>query len=73
MSCFNLLQFGQRTEGTMTQQKENADLLAQFQAREAGVADLVSLYDKIEAVYSSSVQALQPDQTVTISDSTNFR
>lgn len=50
--------------------QENLDLVKQLETREAGVADLLEFYTRVEKVYSAASRASEEPLTVT-SNSTN--
>ena len=53
------------------QERENERLQGEFERREAGVADMMELYDKVEAVYVRASASIVESDTVYTSDSTN--
>ncbi len=56
----------------MTKEQEAEAIIDQLQSREAGVADLIEHYEKVELFYTSCVAALQEPQTIIASNTTNL-
>lgn len=55
----------------ISKQMENEALTKEFKSREAGVTELLELYDRIEADYIIASQALKARDITTTSNSTN--
>ena len=53
------------------QERESERLQGEFERREAGVADMMELYDKVEAVYVRASASIVESDAVYTSDSTN--
>lgn len=53
------------------QERESERLQGEFERREAGVADMMELYDKVEAVYVRASASIAESDAVYTSDSTN--
>jgi hypothetical protein len=53
--------------------EENKEMQKQLEEREAGVAELFEFYSRIEAIYTSTLKALEEGQTVRTRAATNFR
>ena len=54
-----------------TQEQEAASLMAEFEGREAGVADIMEFYEKVEEVYIQASTAISQIEIVYTSDSTD--
>ena len=54
-----------------SKQMENEALTKEFESREAGVTELLELYDRVEADYVIASQALKAGDITTTSNSTN--
>ncbi len=52
--------------------QEGQEIIKQFEAREAGVAELAVFYERLEAVYIQASQTLQEESPVIISNSANL-
>ena len=50
---------------------EGEAMIEEFEAREAGVAELAALYDRIEAIYVEASQTLLADPPTIVSDAAN--
>ena len=48
-----------------------AELTHQYEEREAGIIDLLDLYESIEAIYSAAAEASSETPLATTSNSTN--
>ena len=57
---------------TTTKDQERELLLGGFEDREAGVADLMELYERIEDVYVRASASAPESEVVYTSDSTNI-
>jgi hypothetical protein len=54
-----------------SREKGRQDLTAEFEAREAGVADLFQLYARLESVYAAASKALEENIASMASNSAN--
>ena len=57
----------------ITKDKENEEILERFENKEAGVAELLEFYARVEAIYVSSSKALDETEVAATSNSTNSR
>ena len=57
---------------TQDKDKENEAMQEQFLEDEAGVAELLELYTKVEGVYGSALEATKQDYVTCDTGSTNF-
>ncbi len=55
-----------------TKDQERESLVDEFENREAGVADLMELYERIENVYVQASASVPDSEIVYTSDSTNI-
>lgn len=56
----------------MTKEQEAAAIIDQLRSSEAGVADLIEHYEKVERFYTSCLLAPQEPQTIIASNTTNL-
>ena len=56
----------------MTKDQEMESLADAFEENEAGVADLMELYERVESVYAQASASISDHQAVYTSDSTNI-
>ncbi len=69
----NICRYERRGAIEMTSpDEEKESLVAEFEEREAGVGDLMELYDLVEAVYVAASASLGDSQVGYTSDSTNL-
>ena len=55
----------------MNRQQELDSLGREFESREAGVAELMELYEKLEGIYAAASESLAEEQPSHTTDSTN--
>jgi len=53
--------------------QENKDLTRQFEAKEAGVAELFEFYARVEPVYIAASKVLEEGNSITTSNKANTR
>ncbi len=57
----------------ITKDKEKEEILERFENKEAGVAELLEFYARVEAIYVSSSKVLEETQVAMTSNTTNPR
>jgi hypothetical protein len=57
----------------MSRAEEHEALVRAAEAREAGVADLMSFYARVEEVYAAASRALQQEETDRTTNAANLR
>ncbi len=57
----------------ITKDKENEEILERFENKEAGVAELMEFYARVEAIYVASSKVLDETEVTATSNSTNLR
>jgi hypothetical protein len=50
---------------------ENASLIKELEKKEAGVKELFEFYAGVETVYAASIKALEQNDTLLLTDTTN--
>lgn len=55
----------------ISKDRESEDLVKHFEESEAGVAELLELYSRVEALYVAASKAVEEGYSIVTSDATN--